>query len=134
MKIETDDDPFDMGKMALDAKTIAELMPFQKSSASKPKRRARAKAEFVMLPYAQVLAAAGQMKCAPLAVLIELAHQMFKAGQSRVTLTNSALRPVGISHKAKLRALRQLEAAGLVKVTRAGRRRSPRVTVLWGRN
>jgi hypothetical protein len=132
MKIETDDDPFDMGKMALDAKTIAELMPFQKSSASKPRRQARAKAKFVILPYEQALAAAGQMKCAPLAVLIELAYQIFKHKQSRVALTNSALRSIGISYKAKLRALRQLEAAGLVKVTWAGRRRSPRVTVLWG--
>jgi hypothetical protein len=125
-------DPFDLSKMALDAKLIAELAPFQKTSAAKPKRQSsRVKAEFVMLPYERTLAAAGGMKCAPLAVLIELAYQRFKTKKSEVVLTNSALRSIGISSKAKLRALHCLEAAGLVKVAWFGERRSPRVTVLW---
>ena len=132
MKIETDnDDPFDLSKMALDADLIAELTPFQKTTAAKPKRRSRVKARFVMLPYEQTLAAAGPMKCAVLAVLIELAHQMFKTKKSEVMLSNAVLRSVGISHWAKLRALRQLEAAGMIKVTWFGERRSPRVTILW---
>jgi hypothetical protein len=125
-------DPFDLSKMALDAKLIAELAPFQKTSAAKPKRQSsRAKAEFVQLPYEGTLAAAGQLKCAPLAVLVELAYQVFKTHKREVPLTNSTLRRIGISPKAKLRALYHLEAAGLVKVAWFGERRSPRVTVLW---
>jgi hypothetical protein len=47
-----------------------------------------------------------------------------------VVLSNSALRPIGISYKAKLHALRQLEAAGMVAVD-CTERGSPRMTVLW---
>jgi hypothetical protein len=84
-----------------------------------------------MLPYEQTLVAAGHLKCAPLAVLIELAYQMFRTKKAEVTLSNSALRSVRISPKAKLRVLRQLEAVGLIEVTWRGGRRSPQVTVLW---
>jgi hypothetical protein len=131
MKLDTDD-PFDMNKLALNAEQIAELAPFQKKSEVKPRRRSRTK--FVMLPYEQTLAAAGHLKSAPLAVLVELAHQMFKTKKSSVTLTNSALRSVGVSYKAKLRTLRQLESAGMIKVVWRGRRRSPLVSVLWNKN
>lgn len=133
MKIETDNHPFDMSKIALNAEQIAALMPFQKTSASpKPKRQSRrTEVEFAMLPYKQTLAAAGHTGCAVLAVLIELNHQVFVTHKNPVALTNSALRSVGISHQAKLRALRQLEAAVVVKVRWRGRRRSPLVTVLW---
>jgi hypothetical protein len=122
-------DPFDLSKMALNAEMITKLMPFQKTAAAKPKRRRRV--EFVMLPYDQTMAAAGAMKDATLAVMVELAHQVFKAHKREVVLSNYALRPVGISYKAKLRALRQLEAAGMVAVDWKGERKSPRVTVLW---
>jgi hypothetical protein len=131
MRTETDDDdPFDLSKMALDADLIAELTPFQKTTAAKPKRRSRAKTKFVTLPYEQTLAAAGQAKCAPLAVLVELAHQVFKNHRTKVTLSNSVLRSVGVSQWAKNRALRQLEAAGMVAVDWEGGK-APRVTILW---
>ena len=56
---------------------------------------------------------AGKVKSsAALAVVVELAYQVFKTHKSEVVLSNAMLRSVGISHKAKLRALRQLEAAG----------------------
>jgi hypothetical protein len=95
----------------------------------KLKRRSQ-RVEFVMLPYAQTMAAAGTMKSAALAVMVELAYQVFKTRKTEVVLSNSALRPIGISYKAKLHALRQLEAAGMVAVD-CTERGSPRVTVLW---
>ena len=132
MKTKTDD-PFDMGKLALTPDQITELAPFQKNSEAKSKRRqSRPKCEFVMLPYEQTLVVAGQTKSALLAVLLELAHQMFKTRRNSIRLTNTAFRSVGISHHAKLRALRQLAALGLVEVAWQGSRRSPMVTILWG--
>jgi hypothetical protein len=65
-----------------------------------------------------------------LAVLIELAHQSFKEHENTVALTKRALRSAGIRARAKLRALRQLEKAGLIAVSWHGKR-SPRVTILW---
>lgn len=83
-----------------------------------------------MLPYAQTMAAAGETRCAVLAVMVELTYQVFKTHKSEVVLSNSMLRSVGISHWAKSRALHQLEAAGMVAVDWKGGR-SPLVTVLW---
>ena len=88
-------------------------------------RRAKKRIEFVMLPYAQTMAAAGEMNDATLAVMVELAYQVFKNHKLEVPLTNSVLRTIGISHQAKLRALRRLQAAGLVRVSRPGRRKAP---------
>ena len=122
-------DPFDLSRMALSSEQVAELAPFQKKSVAKPQRRSRTK--FVMLPYEQTLAAAGHLKNAPLAVLVELAHQMFKTKKDTVPLTNSVLRAVGISPGAKLRALRQLKALGMVEVTWRGERKSPLVAMRW---
>ena len=62
--------------------------------------------------------------------MVELAYQVFKTHKSEVVLSNAMLRSVGISHKVKLRALRQLEAAGMVVVDWKARK-SPLVTVSW---
>ena len=83
------------------------------------------------LPYERTLAAAGRLGDAPLAVLVELAYQAFKTHRNVVPLANAALRSVGVSRLAKVRALRQLEASGLVAVDRRGKGRSPLVTLLW---
>jgi hypothetical protein len=117
-----DDDPFDLKRLRIDP---AELAPMRK----KPEPK-RSQAEFVKFPYERVLSTAGRIGDAPLAVLVELAHQSFKTHRKQVPLTNVALRSVGINRCAKLRALRQLEEAGLVQVEWRGRR-SPLVTLLW---
>jgi hypothetical protein len=118
---------------ALTPEDIAELAPRQKkSSPSKPASRSarRSQTKFIMLPYEQTLAAAGRLGNAPLAVLVELAHQVFKTHQNTVPLTNAALRSVGISRHAKLHALCQLEEVGVIAVSWR-EKRSPLVTVLW---
>jgi hypothetical protein len=118
----------DLGELALTPEQVAELAPLQKVSQPRQARSARAK--FVKLPYEQTLLAAGELQHAQLAVLVELSHLMFKMHQNPVPLSNTALRSAGMSRMAKLRALRQLEAVGLVKVTRRGQK-SPLVTALW---
>lgn len=128
-------DPFDVGNLALTAEQIAELAPSQKKPTSESKRKARpqsapSRTKFVMLPYEQVLVTAGRLRCAPLAVLVELAHQVFKTHRNPVALPNAALRDAGITRQAKTRALRELEKGGMVVVAWRGRR-CPLVTVLW---
>jgi DNA-binding MarR family transcriptional regulator len=126
------EDPFDLSKMALDAKLIAELMPFQKTSAAKSKRQPRPKSEFVQLPFEQILAAAGLLKNTQLAVLMVLAHREFKTHKNPVRLAaNEALKSIGVSNKAKLRALRHLEAAGLISMTKSGQGKAQLITLLW---
>lgn len=127
--------PFDAKELQLTKELQEELFAAQAARAAKEgprklKRRTEKGAEFAMLPYGQTLAAAGWMKCAPLAVLIELSYQVFKTHKLEVVLSNSTLRSIGISHWAKNRALRQLEAAGMVAVDWRARR-SPLVTVRW---
>ena len=83
------------------------------------------------LPYERTLAAAGRLGDAPLAVLIELAYQAFKTHRNVVPLANAALRSVGVSPDAKVRALRRLEANGMVAVDWRGGKKTPLVTLLW---
>lgn len=86
---------------------------------------------FVKLPYERTLAAAGRLGDASLAVLVELAYQAFKTHRNVVPLANAALRSVGISPDAKVRALRRLEADEMVSVDWRGGRKTPLVTLLW---
>ena len=83
-----------------------------------------------MLDYGRTLAAAGRLQNGPLAVLVVLAYQTFKTHQNPVPLPNTTFRSVGISRLAKVRALRQLEAVGLVSVDWRGGRKTPLVTLL----
>lgn len=123
-------DPFDLKRLTLTREDIRELEPLQKKQ-SKPSSQIRTHIEFVKLPYTQTLAAAGHLGDACLAVFVELAHLAFKKHRSEVLLANSALRAAGISHWAKLRALRQLEVAGMIEVSWRGKGRSPLVKLLW---
>jgi hypothetical protein len=128
-------DPFDLNALALTSEQFAELAPLQKAEAKTKVRKTRPPVRrtgrFVQLPYERTMTAAGRIKCIPLAVLTELSFRLFKANQETVPLANKALRAVGVSRWAKDRALRELEAAGLVSVIRRGHGRSPLVTLLW---
>jgi hypothetical protein len=126
---------FDAKELALTRELTEEIFTAQAArvaakSSRKLKRRSQ-RVEFVMLPYAPTMRAAGKVNSsAALAVMVELAYQVFKTHKPEVVLSNSMLRSVGISYKAKLCALRQLEAAGMVTVNWEGRK-SPLVKVLW---
>lgn len=104
---------------------------FMAATAVNPRARRPKDEIFVKLPYGSAMAIAGQTRNALLAVLVELAHRRFKLHQNTVPLGNAALRAAGISHDAKLRALRQLEADGMVAVDWRGGKRTPHVTLLW---
>ncbi len=126
-----------MTEFALTPEQLAELQEasskvkrLKTQSKIQPKRASSPKA-FVQLPYERTLALVGQLGDAPSAVMIELAHLAFKTHQDTVLLANAKLRSVGVSRQAKLRALRQLETAGVVAVDWGGRGRSPLVTPLW---
>lgn len=126
-------DAFDLGVLALTPKLADQLAAAAKQAQSGPKKRlhkARPGA-FVQLPYERTLGAAGRLRDAPLAVLIELAYQAFKTHQNSVLLGNAALRSVGVSPDAKVRALRRLEADGMISVDWRGGKKTPLVTLLW---
>jgi hypothetical protein len=123
-------DPFDLSRMTLTSEQVAELARFQKKSEAKSRKLSRT--QFVMLPYEEAMAAAGFMGNIQLAVLIELAQQNFKTHKNPVRLVaNKALRAIGVSKKAKLRALRSLEAAGLISIFRPSNGKAQLVTLLW---
>jgi hypothetical protein len=122
----TSDD--DIGKCILDADAMAELEPLQKKAKAPAARAPRA--EFVQLPYKQILTAAGKLKTPVLVVLIELEHQRFKTHENPVALTNAVLRSAGLTRWTKNQALRRLERAGLITVLWRGQK-APLVTLLW---
>ena len=86
---------------------------------------------FVKLPYESAMIVAGQTRNALLAVCVELANRRFRLRQNPVLLGNTTLRRFGISHDAKIRALRQLEANGMVTIDWRGGNKTPRVTLFW---
>jgi hypothetical protein len=104
---------------------------FKSHAKTQPKRVSLRPEAFVMLPYAQTLEVAGRLGGAAAAVMAELAYLAFRAHRSQVILANAALQAVGVSPDAKVRALRRLEAAGMVAVDWRGPGRSPLVTLLW---
>ena len=93
-------------------------------------QRAWQSTPFVQLPYEDALATAGKFHDVRWAILIELAYQVFKQHRNPVPLNNIALSAVGIRRDAKMRALRQLEAAGKVVISLRGKR-CPLVTLRW---
>jgi hypothetical protein len=60
----------------------------------------------------------------------EIDQLVFKARRNPVKFTNERWQSIGGSRSAKLRALRRLEAAGVIKVS-VRQNRAPTVTCLW---
>jgi hypothetical protein len=83
---------------------------------------------FVLVPLAATAQAAKATRCAKLFVWLLLLHRVWRDKSQTVALSNCALAPYGISPDAKLRALADLEAAGLIQVERQGTK-TVRVTV-----
>src|SRR5208283_6047192 len=114
--MDTEQDPFDLENLRLTPEKIAEIEG-ARAKLQPARQLQRAKTGiFVKLPYERILAAAGELQNAQLAVLVELAYQVFRTHNTEVLLTNRAFRSTGLSHDAKVRALRRLEAVGLIKV------------------
>jgi hypothetical protein len=116
---------FDLDALRLTPEKLAELQ-----RKAQPTKKSESET-FMKLPYRRTLAAAGRLGDAPMAVMVELAHQAFRTHRKRVPLGNAALRAVGVSHDAKVRALRRLEGDRMIAVDWRGGRKTPLVTLLW---
>jgi hypothetical protein len=98
-----------------------------------PERRTRATETFARIPHDKALALHKyRLSSAAWVVLIELDRLILKRrGQNPVRFASTRLRAVGIQRIFRVRALRQLASAGVVRVMHRGRGLSPLVTHLW---
>jgi hypothetical protein len=98
-----------------------------------PARRPRAVETFARIPHDRGLALCRhRLNWAAWAVLIELDRLLLKAGgKNPVRLWSSRLRTMGVSKQTRARALRELQAAGVVEIEQRGKGLSPWVTHLW---
>jgi hypothetical protein len=95
--------------------------------AAAPAKRKRVE-PFAIVRLAPAAAACTAMNCPKAMVWLWLVHQTHKTGKLTVSVPNDALAKLGVKRMAKLRALRQLEAAGLITV-KWHARKTPVVTL-----
>ena len=98
-----------------------------------PQRRAKATETFARIPHDKALALRRyRMGHAAWLVLIELDRLILKRrGQNPVRFASTRLRAIGIKDQTRTHALRQLAAAGVVRVASRGPGLAPLVTHLW---
>jgi len=84
---------------------------------------------FVKMPLWFATEAAKATKTLKALVWVELLYRSWKAKSLTFPLPNGRLKKVGVSREAKRRALRDLEAAGLIRVERPSRK-TIRVTLV----
>jgi hypothetical protein len=100
---------------------------------SPPAPRARTTETFARIPHDKALALhKHRLSSAAWVVLIELDRLILKRrGQNPVRFASTRLRLVGIKDYTRIRALRQLTSAGVVRVVSRGPGLAPWVTHLW---
>ena len=98
-----------------------------------PERRARTTETFARIPHDKALALhKHRLSSAAWVVLIELDRLILKRrGQNPVRFASTRLRGIGLKDHTRTRALRQLAAAGVVRITNRGPGLAPWVTHLW---
>jgi hypothetical protein len=98
-----------------------------------PLRRPRTIETFARVPHDRALELyQHKISGAAWAVLIELDRLVLKArGKNPVRFWSSRLRAVGLTKRTRMRALRQLEAVGAIRVEQRGKGLSPWVRHLW---
>jgi DNA-binding MarR family transcriptional regulator len=98
-----------------------------------PLRRQRTNETFARIPHDRGLELyRHRLSGTAWAVLIELDRLILKAsGRNPVRFWSPRLREIGITQHTRTRALRQLEAAGVIKVEQRGKGLSPWVLHLW---
>ena len=97
-----------------------------------PRRRPRAETTFVRLPYQQITQLYGRLSAAAFHVMVELDHQHFKnGGKNPLKLTNQThLAAAGMRRNTKVKALRELQDAGLITLQKQGKGAFV-VTISW---
>jgi hypothetical protein len=95
--------------------------------------RRRTLETFARIPHDRALALYGhRISGAAWVVLIELDRLILRAGgKNPVRFSSPRLRALGLTHRLRAKALRQLEAAGAIKMKQRGPGLSPWVTHLW---
>jgi hypothetical protein len=98
-----------------------------------PLRQTRATETFARIPYDRALELYRLRIDGPAwAALIELDRMVFtQRGKNPVSFWSSRLRAAGLVTRTRTRALRQLEAAGVIKIEQRGKGLSPLVTHFW---
>jgi hypothetical protein len=98
-----------------------------------PLRRDRSVETFARIPHDRALALYRyKLSGAAWLVLIELDRLILKQrGKNPVRFWSPRLRAVGLVTRTRMRALCQLEAAGVIKIEQKGNGLSPWVTHLW---
>jgi hypothetical protein len=107
----------------LDEKILAELRARAPAKRNKP-------AAFVKVPLDLAVSAAKATNNEKLLVWLLILYRCWKERKRAVTVTNVLCTRYGIDRKTKIRALRQLEAAGLVVVEWRARRNPVATRVL----
>ena len=98
-----------------------------------PLRRERITETFARIPHDRAIELYRHKIGEPAwAVLIELDRLVLKQrGKNPVRFWSPKLRTAGLTARTRARALRRLEAAGVIKIERRGKGLSPWVTHLW---
>jgi hypothetical protein len=98
-----------------------------------PQRRPKTAETFARIPHDKGLALyRSRIGRGAWAILIELDRLILKAGgRNPVRLWSRKLRDAGVTKQTRARALRELQAAGVVEVEQRGKGLSPWVTHLW---
>jgi hypothetical protein len=95
-------------------------------------RRTRLQETFARIPHDKAVSLYRHLGGAAWLLLVEIDRLILEGrGRNPVKLTGRALSRSGMTRYSKRRALRQLEAAGVITVTRRGCGRAPLVTLLW---
>jgi hypothetical protein len=95
-------------------------------------RRVRETETFARVLHDRALELYRHIGGAPWVILIELDRMILaQRGQNPVLFRSPRLRDLGLTAHTRSKALRQLEAASVVKIESRGRGSSPRVTHLW---
>jgi hypothetical protein len=103
-----------------------------KAPTGSPRRRSRLTETFARIPHTKGLALhQHDIGSVGWTILLELDRLIFEArGRNPVSLTNHDLRRYGIDRAGKWRALRKLEAAGVIAIEQRGRE-APLITHRW---
>jgi hypothetical protein len=84
---------------------------------------------FAMVPLATAAKACAAVNCPKVMVYLWLVHQARKTGKNTVAVPNGALGKYGVSREIKRRALKELEACGVISI-RQQPKKTPLATLL----
>jgi hypothetical protein len=101
-------------------------------AATAKSRRARETEIFARIPYERGLGLYGRIDNPAWVVLIELDHMVLaQRGKNPVLFWSKRLHAMGLTGHVRIRAMQQLEEAGVIKIERRGKGHAHLVTYVW---